>query len=243
MLQGEVPEDWKLANIVPVFKKGKREHVKNYRPISLLPIISKVIERCVLSGLRDDLYHRINPVQYGFLPGRSCVTQLTAILDYIGAQPDSGKQTDVVYLDMSKVFDKVDHALLLEKLYHFNIFGNLHSWFRSYLRGRKQRVTVLGAASQDLEVTSRVPQGSLLGPLLFLIYVNSLPDAVTSSTVACFADDTKIVKRIDSRADCAALQSDLTGLVNILAIAFQSNQVQAPTHHTENKPCAEYLYD
>ena len=98
LLQGEVPEDWKLANIVPVFKKGKREHVANYRPISLLPIISKVLERCVLSGLRDDLYHRINPVQHGFLPGRS---QLTAILDYIGVQLDSGKQTDVVYLDMS----------------------------------------------------------------------------------------------------------------------------------------------
>ena len=74
LLQGEVPDDWKLANIVPVFKKGKREHVENYRPISLLPTISKVLERCVLSGLRDNLYHRIYPVQHGFLPGRSCVT-------------------------------------------------------------------------------------------------------------------------------------------------------------------------
>ena len=108
----------------------------------------------------------------------------------------------------------MDHALLLEKLYHFNISGNLHNWFRSYLRGRKRRVTVLGAASQDLEVTSRVPQGSLLGPLLFLIYVNSLSDAVTSSTVAYFADDTKVVKRTDSPADCAALQSGLTSLVS-----------------------------
>ena len=115
---------------------------------------------------------------------------------------------------MSKAFDKVDHTLLLEKLYHFNISGNLHNLFRLYLRGRKQRATVLGAASQDLEVTSGVPQGSLLGPLLFLIYINSLPDAVTSSTVACFADDTKVVKRIDSPADCAALQLDLTSLVS-----------------------------
>ena len=111
-----------------------------------------------------DLYHRINPVQHGFLPGRSCVTQFTAILDYMRAQLDCGKQTDVVYLDMSKAFDKVDHALLLEKLYLFNISGNLHNWFRLYLRGRKQRATALGTASQDLKVTSGVPQGSLLAP-------------------------------------------------------------------------------
>ena len=115
---------------------------------------------------------------------------------------------------MSKAFEKVDHALLLEKLYYFNISVNLHSWFRSYLRGGKQRATVLGAASQDLEVTSGVPQGLHLGPLLFLIYVNSLPDTVMSSTVACFGDDTKVVERIDSPADCVALQSDLTSLVS-----------------------------
>ena len=108
-----IPEDWKLANVVPVFKKGKKELVENYRPISLLAIISKIFERCVLHGMKDHIYHLINRAQHGFMAGKSCVSQLTAVLDYIGSQLDNGKQTDVIYLDMSKAFDKVDHGLLL----------------------------------------------------------------------------------------------------------------------------------
>ena len=182
---GVVPSDWKLANLVPDFKKGKREHVENYRPISLLSVISKILERCVLAGLKDHLQQKISLFQHGFLAGRSCITQLTSVLDYIGAQLDSGRQTDVIYLDMSKAFDKVDHAKLL------------------------------GATSEQLLVTSGVPQGSLLGPMLFLLFVNDLPDTVTSpSRVACYADDTKVLRTINSASDCAALQSDLNSLVD-----------------------------
>ena len=212
---GVVPSDWKLANLVPVFKKGKREHVENYRPISLLSVISKILERCVLAGLKDHLQQKISLFQHGFLAGRSCITQLTSVLDYIGAQLDSGRQTDVIYLDMSKAFDKVDHAKLLDRLFQFGIAGSLHDWFKSYLRDRKQRVTVLGATSEQLLVTSGVPQGSLLGPMLFLLFVNDLPDTVTSSSrVACYADDTKVLRTINSASDCAALQSDLNSLVD-----------------------------
>ena len=138
-----IPEDWKLANVVPVFKKGKKELVENYRPISLLAIISKIFERCVLAGMKDHIYHLINRAQHGFMAGKSCVSQLTAVLDYIGSQLDKGKQTDVIYLDMSKAFDKVDHGLLLNKLCHFNITGSLHEWFHAYLTGRRQQVTIL----------------------------------------------------------------------------------------------------
>ena len=212
---GVVPSDWKLANLVPVFKKGKREHVDNYRPISLLSVISKILERCVLAGLKDHLQQKISLFQHGFLAGRSCITQLTSVLDYIGAQLDSERQTDVIYLDMSKAFDKVDHAKLLDRLFQFGIAGSLHDWFKSYLRDRKQRVTVLGATSEQLLVTSGVPQGSLLGPMLFLLFVNDLPDTVTSpSRVACYADDTKVLRTINSASDCAALQSDLNSLVD-----------------------------
>ena len=109
---GIFPGDWKLANIVPIFKKGKRDSVENYCPISLLPVISKVLERCVLAGLRDHISHLISPEQHGFLAGRSCVTQLTSVLHYIGGQLDAGKQIDIIYLDMSKAFDKVDHTKL-----------------------------------------------------------------------------------------------------------------------------------
>ena len=118
------PGDWNLANIVPIFKKGNRDFVENYRPISLLPVISKVLLRCVLAGLRDHVSHLISREQHGFLAGRSCVTQLTSVLHYIGGQLDAGEQIDVIYLDI------VDHAKLLRRLHQYGITGKLHDWFR-----------------------------------------------------------------------------------------------------------------
>ena len=206
--------DWKPANIVPIFKKGKRDFVENYRPISLLPVISKVLERCVLAGLRDHISHLISREQHGFLAGRSCVTQLTSVLHYIGSQLDAGKQIGIIYLDMSKAFDKVDHTKLLGRLHQYGITGKLHDWFRSYLQRCKQQVTVLGATSRELPVTSGVPQGSLLGPILLLLLVDDLLNTVKTSRVACYADDTKSFKSIDSITDCNALQSDLNDLVS-----------------------------
>ena len=144
----------------------------------------------------------------------SSFTQLTSVLHYIGGQLDAGKQIDIIYLDMSKAFDKVDHTKLLGRLHQYGITGKLHDWFRSYLQGRKQQVTVLGATSRELPVTSGVPQGSLLGPILFLLFVDDLPNTVKTSRVACYADDTKIFKSIDSITDCNALQSDLNDLVS-----------------------------
>ena len=211
---GIFPGDRKLANIVPIFKKGKRNFVANYRAISLLPVISKVLERCVLAGLRHHMSHLISREQHGFLAGRSCLTRLTSVLHYIGGQLDAGKQIDIIYLDMSKAFDKVDHTKLLGRLHQYGITGKLHDWFRSYLQGRKQQVTVLGATSRELPVTSGVPQGSLLGPILFLLFVDDLPNTVKTLRVACYADDTKIFKSIDSITDCNALQSDLNDLVS-----------------------------
>ena len=127
--------------------------MENYRPISLLPVISKVLERYVLAGLRDHISHLISREQHGFLSGRSCVTQLTSVIHYIGGQLDAGKQVDI-YLDMSKTFHKVDHTKLLGRLHQYGITGKLLDWFRSYLQGRKQQVTVLGATSRELPVTS-----------------------------------------------------------------------------------------
>ena len=115
---------------------------------------------------------------------------------------------------MSKAFDKVDHTKLLGRLHQYGITGKLHDWFRSYLQERKQQVTVLGATSRELPVTPGVPQGSLLGPILFLLFVDDLPNTVKTSRVPCYADDTKIFKSIDSITDCNALQSDLNDLVS-----------------------------
>ena len=144
---GSLPSDWKLANVVHVHKKGAKDHVENYRPISLFPIVSKVFERCVLNSIMDHLYQVISPKQHGFCTGRSCVTNLLEAFDHIGSLLDSGSQVDTIYLDMSKAFDKVSHRRLVHKLIQAGFGCNLLNWFCSYLSGRRQRVTVLGATS------------------------------------------------------------------------------------------------
>ncbi|CAB3990375.1 Hypothetical predicted protein [Paramuricea clavata] len=179
VISGTIPDEWKLANIVPVHKKGDKEYAENYRPISLLCITSKVMERCVLNNIKTRLYDAVNMCQHGFMAGRSCISNLIDTLDYVGSCLDSGRHIDMIYMDMSKAFDKVDHDVLIRKLQKdYGFGGNLLRWFRCYLENRKQRVTVLGATSDLLPVTSGVPQGSILGPALFLLYVNDLPSNV-----------------------------------------------------------------
>ena len=128
-----------------------------------------------MNRINDRLEDLIADCQHGFRSGRSCVTNLLETLDYIGAVLDRAGQVDCVYLDMSKAFDKVRHDLLMEKLWGSGFGGNLLTWFHACLCGSRQCVTVLGATSRDLPVTSGVPQGSILGPALFLLYVNNLP--------------------------------------------------------------------
>ena len=122
---GSLPIDWKLANEVPVFKKDNKEYAENYWPISLLWLISKVMERCVFNSIKDRVYSMIDSSEQGFITGRSCVTQLVEVLDYIGSRLDNGGQVDVIYLDMSKAFDKVSHRKLLRKLRDCGFNGKL----------------------------------------------------------------------------------------------------------------------
>ena len=208
-------EDWKLANIVLVFKKDNKEQAENYRPISLRSIVSKVMERCLFNAIRDYVFNLISVCQRGFIAERSCVTQLVDVLDQIGTKLDTGGQVDIIYLDMSKSVDTVNHAKLLRKLhqYGFWVEPSAHCYIDSYLHNRSQRVTILVATSSPLPVTLGVPHGSNLGPMLFLLYVNSLPDAVRSSQIATFADDTKIFKEITPKLDAEQLQGDLSNLI------------------------------
>ena len=168
---------------MPVYKKDEKDHVEKYRPISLLCIISKVLECCVLNCIKDWLEDLIVVCQHRFRSRCSCVTNLLETLDYIGAILDRAGKVDCVYLDMSKAFDKVRHDLLMEKLWDAGFWGNLLTWFHMYLCGRRQCVTILGATSCDLPVTSGVPQGSILRPALFLLYAINLPDSILNSNL------------------------------------------------------------
>jgi hypothetical protein len=211
--QGKLPLDWLKANVIPVFKKNDRESVENYRPVSLLSIPSKVLERCIFNRVFPHIKDKLHPLQHGFIKGRSTATQLLQVFHEVSAILDNAGQIDMVYLDFSKAFDSVSHTLLLHKLQNFGIHGKLHAWTRAYLSSRLQRVTVEGHNSDWLPVISGVPQGSILGPMLFLLYINDMPNVASSCAVALFADDSKVYKRINSVEDCMLLQKDLDSLV------------------------------
>ena len=212
---GKFPVGWKEANVTPIFKKDSKKLVSNYRPISLLPIVSKVLEKCVLRNILPYFLRVISDSQFGFLEGRSCVSQLLSVLHEIGALLDKNTETDILYLDFAKAFDSINHNKLLTKLRLFGVDGPLWGWFADYLSNRRQRVVIDGSNSSWTPVVSGVPQGSILGPLLFLLYVNDLPSVTSPGTRSVlFADDTKCYRPQKSQQDHLALQYDLNGLVS-----------------------------
>ena len=208
-----VPTDWRVANVTPIFKKGDRSLPCNYRPVSLTSVVCKVMESlikgCLLKYLLDN--ELLNLSQHGFLPSRSCVTNLLSFLEDVSSSLDSGFGVDVVYLDFSKAFDKVPLGRLMVKLRRLGVRGNCADWISSWLHDRSQRVAVNGNFSSWKEVTSGVPQGSVLGPLLFLIFINDIDSSLTSC-ISKFADDTKLYRKISNLDDALLLQKDLDKL-------------------------------
>ena len=179
---GQLPVDWRSANISAVFKKGDRNKAENYRPVSLTSVACKLLEHIICRHLRNHLErHNIltdrNP---SFRSGYSCETQLITTLHDLFESCDAGKQTDVVILDFSKAFDTVPHNKLLHKLDHYGVRGPIHKWLTNFLTKRKMRVVLEGEASGEAAVDSGVPQDIMLGPLLFLCHINDLPEAVKS---------------------------------------------------------------
>ena len=213
LICGQVPKEWKSANITPVHKKESKEYAENYRPISLLSTVSKLLERSVSSNLYNHIFDMITDEQHGFIRKRSRVTQLLSVFHGIGNNLDKNTQTDILYLDFAKAFDSVDHDILIAKLKSYGVRGNLLNWFADYLHGRVQRVVADGVVSEWAPVTSGVPQGSLLGPLLFVIFINDLPDVVSdNSHTALYADDSKLYKSISGIPSCESLQQSLDNL-------------------------------
>ena len=212
---GEVPDDWKIANVSPIFKKGVKSQTSNYRPVSLTSQVSKVIESVLRDAIVSHLETNelIRDSQHGFRKGRSCLTNLLVFLDKVTKYIDDGYSVDVIYLDFAKAFDKVPHQRLLDKLKGHGINGKVFNWIESWLTNRRQRVCVRGKFSDWIPVPSGVPQGSVLGPVLFLIFINDLEQGLGSQAVK-FADDTKVFSQISTVRDCEILQQDLVLLQN-----------------------------
>ena len=209
----DVPKDWKIANVSAIFKKGKKSLASNYRPVSLTSIVCKTMEKIVRNHITEHMNNNsfFTNKQFGFMQGRSTALQLLKVLDEWTETIDSGYGIDVVYMDFQKAFDTVPHKRLIEKLKAYGIGNDMISWTQNFLQGRKQQVIVNGEKSNWHEVTSGIPQGSIVGPLMFIIFINDLPDTVTSR-VYMFADDTKLFKIVKENEDREILQRDLEKL-------------------------------
>ena len=213
---GILPSEWKNALVVPVHKKGSKGDVKNYRPISLTCLIAKIMERIVRDHIMIKCDHLLDQRQHGFMPKKSCSTQMVDFCDSLSLSLNKNMRSDVIYFDFAKAFDSVNHDLILKKLKHYyKIDGLMLSFISNYLSGRQQSVVVNGSISTTLPVLSGVPQGSILGPSLFVLFINDISAGISEGTnIMLYADDTKIWREINNEMDFYYLQKDINSLLD-----------------------------
>ena len=207
---GEIPAVLKLAFITGIFKSGSRTEPVNYRPISLTSHVVKVMERVLRKAVVNhlELHLKLAANQHGSRAGRSTLSQLQQHYDEILTAIESGQNMDVIYLDFSKAYDKVDHGILLHKLKMIRISGKVGRWIDAFLLDRRQQVMVKGHKSEASSLRSGVPQGSVIGPLLFLIYIGDIDDEVLAK-VLVYVDDSKVKDKIMNEEDVMKLQEEL----------------------------------
>ena len=212
---GILPFDWTSANVVPVFKRGDRHKPANYRPISLTSLVAKVMEKIIHSHIISALEAKnlINSFQFGFRSRRSTIDLLLRTTHDMALALENRSSLHCLLLDFSKAFDSVPHERLMLKLDSIGIRGKLLAWIRGFLTCRVQRVVINGSYSSWTPVRSGVPQGSVLGPLLFILYVNDIYSVINYSKHGMFADDLAIYREVHTSADCKLLQSDLASVL------------------------------
>ena len=240
---GKMPDVWKTANVTALHKKGSKSDPSNYRPISLTCILCKVYEKIIRNHILEHVITNISRMQHGFMPGRSCLSNLLESFDIINDFLAQGESVDIFYLDFQKAFDTVPHYRLLEKLKSFGINNKTLDTISNFLSGRTFRVMVGNAFSDKYKVTSGIPQGSVLGPLLFLLYINDLPDSIINA-VSLFADDLKMYGKSSMQN---SLQQDLDHLANwqntwLLKFNTEDNKCKI-LHAGTNNPCNKYFLD
>lgn len=226
-------DEWKLAGVIPIYKSDNRSKCENYRPISILPIVSKVFEREVFNQVYRYLNENslISKFQSGFRPKYGTVAALIEMCDQWLTDMDNGKLNGVVFIDLCKAFDSINHEILLTKLKdQFGIINTELKWFESYLTNRKQVCFVNGQTSSQNKIMCGIPQGSILGPLLFLLYINDLTDYLEKTTPHLYADDTEISSSSDNFDD---LIEDLNFDLDNIRIWLAKNKLKH--HPTKSK--------
>ena len=219
---GTMPEPLKIAKVIPIHKTGPRDKASNYRPISLLSNINKVLEKLVHTRMYSFLtkYELLYDHQFGFRPGHSTTLSVIETIDSCYKNLSEGNEVLAIFIDLSKAFDTVNHDILLHKLYHYSIRGQMHNWFKSYLQNRQQFSFVNGVASSYKTVNTGVPQGSILGPLLFLLYTNDL--GRITNKIKLFADDTNLFLCSTTRD---ALESEANNYLSLISKWMIANRL------------------
>ena len=212
--EGVVPIQWLEACIAAIHKKGLKSEVGNYRPVSITSVLCKILE----SIIRDHMVMHMSSnnlfadEQHGFVPKRECMTNLLLAMEEWTEAIEFGYELDVIYTDFAKAFDSVPHKRLLVKLESIGIKSEVLQWIKSFLTGRRHRVGVNGELSSWIEAISGIPQGSVLGPILFVVFINDMPEVVKNSC-KLFADDAKLYRSVKTEMDNASLQDDITSMV------------------------------
>ena len=246
VVHGKIPEAWRKAEVKPIYKKGDKTEPGNYRPVSLTSIICKLFETFLRDALYDHLvkHKLLSNHQFGFCKGRSCVSQLLVVIHKWMSCMDKDTPTDAIYLDLSKAFDTVPHKKLIHKLKGYGISGNVLDWVTDFLSDRTQYVSVDGTSSDCTPVTSGVPQGSVLGPILFIYYINDMPDVV-DCFIKIFADDAKTSNEIHTVEDSVTLQDSLDNLstwTKLWGVNFNCGKCGV-MHLGKNNPNYPYTID